>query len=105
MSGILPGTHNVVTGAASATTTAATELIAAPSFGKLAITSLQLGRSDAGQAAMTVTLNDLKSTVLVVPGGPTANNGASVPIVFDTPLMWPPKTNMTFAASTGVNTL
>lgn len=105
MSGMTPDRFPVATGAASVTDTTTTTLIAAPDSGHLCITSLQLGRSDAGQTAITVTLNDTKATVLVLPGGPTANNGASISFVFDSPLVWANRTAMTMKASSGVSTL
>lgn len=103
MSGYLPSYSQSVTGAASATTTAATTLIAAPSMGAICVTSLQLGRTDAGAAAITVALNDPAATVLVVP--PQADGGGIRDIVFDAPIVLPPLTALTFAASAGVTTL
>lgn len=102
MSGILPERHKVAGGAASATDNTAHMLIAAPDLGKLCITSLQLGRTDAGTSAITVTLNDNAATVLVLEN---AGNGRSIPFVFDTPIMLANKTPLTFQASTGVSTL
>ncbi|PWT82901.1 MAG: hypothetical protein C5B58_07400 [Acidobacteria bacterium] len=101
MSGIMPESHQVVNGATSATDTAVHTLIAAPSSGRLAITGLQLGRSDAGNTAITVTLNDISGTQLVVDN---AGNGRSLSFVFDSPLMFSALTAMTFKCSSGVTT-
>lgn len=102
MSGHRVQEHQSVSGAAIATDTGVHTLIAAPSMGKLCITSLQVGRTDAGTTPITVTLNDLAGTVLVIdnPG-----SGRSIPFVFDTPLIWPLKTAATFQSSAGVTTL
>lgn len=102
MSGILPEMHQCLSGAASATDTSTMTVIAAPDTGRLCVTSLQLGRNDAGTTAITVTLNDAKATVLVVPN---SGGGGSVPVVFDTPLILPAKTALTAKASSGVTTL
>ena len=102
MSGYLPSYSQSVVGAASATTTAATTLIAQPSEGAICVASLQLGRTDAGATAITVALNDAVATTLVVP--PLAD-GCQNNAVFDAPLVLPPQTALTFAASAGVTTL
>ena len=103
MSGYLPSHSQLVTGAGSATTTAATILIAQPSGGAICVSSLQLGRTDAGASALVVTLNDTANTALVLP--PQADGGRIRDIVFDAPLLVLPQTALTFQASAGVTTL
>ena len=102
MSGILPPLHQHVNGAASATTTAATTLIAAPSAGRLCVSALQLCRNDAGTTPITITLNDGAGTVL---GLPNAGNGKSDPYVFDAPIILPAKQALTFQASSAITTV
>ena len=102
MSGFNPVDYQTVSGTGSATNTAATTIIAAPSEGCINVASLQLGRTDAGTTPITVTLNDSAGTVLVLDN---AGNGKSIPFVFDVPLVLAAKTALTMAASTGVSTL
>ncbi len=93
----------LVSGAASATGTGATEIIAAPATLKLYITAVQCGRDDAGTTAIRVTFNDSAATVLVLPnsgggGGNNANFTAS-------PLTVAATTHFTFTASAGTTTV
>lgn len=90
-------------GSASATTTGATEIIAAQGSGvKIYVSSMQCGRDDAGTSPITVTFNDTVSTVLVIPN---AGNGDGSNPVFPVPLQVAANTHLTFTASSGVTTL
>jgi hypothetical protein len=93
---------NWVSGSASATSTAQTTVIAAPSANNLYITSLQIGRTDAGTTAISVALNDSATTEVIVPnsGGGGGNN-----MVFNPPLVVAAATALKFTASAGVTTL
>ena len=94
---------NLVSGAASATGTSQTTIIAAPSGPRVNyITAAQCGRSHAGTTAIYVTLNDNALTVIVLPnsGGGGGNN-----IVFTSPLTVPAATALTFAASGSTSTI
>lgn len=103
MSGYLPSYSQLVTGSVSATTSATTTLIAAPSLGAFCMSGLQLGRTDANSNPVVVTLNDLASTPIVVPS-PTSGGGVR-DVVFDAPLLWASTTAVTFQTSLGVTTL
>lgn len=96
-----------VSGAASATGTAATQIIAAPSTGAamptaLFITGVQCGRTDAGTTATFVTFNDTNATILVLPnsGGGGGNNA-----VFNSPISPGPSTKFTFTSSGSISTV
>jgi hypothetical protein len=103
MSGYLPSYSQLVTGAANTTGATTVTLIPAPDMGAICVSSLQLGRTDAGATSITVTLSDVSSTVLVVP--PVANGGGVRDVVFDAPLLLANKAALTFQASAGVSTL
>jgi hypothetical protein len=95
--------ENYVRGAASATGTGATTIIAAQGASvKTYITDLECGRSDAGTSAIIVTFSDAASTVLVIPnsGGGGGNNKT-----FNVPLVTAANTAFTFTAGSGVTTL
>jgi hypothetical protein len=102
MSGILPSIFNVVNGAANVSSTSATTVISAPSEGAVHLTSLQLGRTDNVATAIFVTMNDLNSTPLAVPG---SVGGGVVSYVFDSPLVFANKTAVTVTPSSAVNAL
>jgi hypothetical protein len=98
-----PDKANFVSGAASATDTAAHTIIAAPGAGiKIYVTGVQCSRDDAGTAAMRVTLNDGASTPVLLPnnGGGGGNNP-----VFPTPLIVPAATALQFTPSTSTSTV
>lgn len=96
-----PGT--MLRGHASSTGTGATTVIAAQGSGvKIYVTGIQIGRTDAGTAALTVTLNDTATSVFVVPD---AGNGGGSNVVFDVPLVVAANTALTFTSGTGVTTL
>jgi hypothetical protein len=98
-----PPTSNLVSGEASATTTAQTTIIAAPSSTRrLYIKSVECGRNDAGTTAIIATLNDDAATVVVIPnsGGGGANS-----MSFGSPLTVATATAFKFTASSGVTTL
>lgn len=89
---------DAVRGAASATTTAATTLIAAPSTDQsLYVGAAQFGNTSA--SAATVTLNDTAATVLVVPAG------SAISVVFAPPLKVPIGTALTFKVGANTTTL
>ena len=102
MSGILPTLFQLVSGAGSTSGTGALTLIAAQSGGGMCISSLQLGRTDSGASALTVTLNDTANTVFVLP--PQADGGGVLPLVFDAPLVVSNNTALTVTVSSGVST-
>src|SRR5208282_2283961 len=58
-----PNKSNFQSGAASATGTTQTTVIASPGSNKLYITDVQIGRTDAGTTAISVSLNDTATTV------------------------------------------
>ena len=91
-----PPISNLVSGGASATGTAATTIISAPTkTRRIYVTGAQCGRNDAGTAAIFVTLNDTSSTVLVLPN--SAGGGANN-MVFTSPLTVPAATALTFTS-------
>lgn len=95
--------ENMVRGSASATGTGATTLIAAGGANiKTYVTDVECGRSDAGTAAIIVTLSDSASTILVLPnsGGGGGNNKT-----FNTPLVTAANTALTFTSGTGTTTV
>jgi hypothetical protein len=95
---------NFVFGSGNATNTAATTIIASPGASlRIYVTGVQCGRTDAGTTAIFVTLNDDKSTILVLPnsGGGGGNN-----IAFgDGRITVARGTALTLTASSGVSTL
>lgn len=95
--------ENFVSGKASSTGTGATTVIAAQGASvKLYITSLQVGRNDAGTTAIFITLNDSASTVLVVPNmGGGGGNNITLPI----PLVVAANTAFTFTSSASTTTI
>lgn len=103
MSGYLPSYSQSVQGAASTVSAVATTLIAAPSEGAICVSSLQLGRTDAGAAAITVAFNDLASTIFVLPS--TTSGGGIRDFTFDAPLVCSAQQALTFQASSAVTTL
>ena len=88
-----------VRGSASATGTAATAVLAAPSKGRLYVNAVQVIRTDAGATTIYITLNDSAASVIGIPAG-GGNN-----VVFPTPLQVAALTALTFTASVGVTTL
>jgi hypothetical protein len=95
--------ENMVRGSASATGTGATTIIAAQGSNvKTYITGVQCGRSDAGTSAITITLNDTATSVLVLPntGGGGGNN-----VAFNVPLVTAANTAFTFTASGSTTTV
>jgi hypothetical protein len=98
-----PPTSNLVSGAANATGTSQTTIIAAPTATRrIYVTGAQCGRNDAGTSAIFVTFNDNASTIMVLPnsGGGGGNN-----MVFASPLTVPAATAFTFTASAGTSTV
>lgn len=97
--------ENMVRGAASATGTGATTIIAASGSASLKtyVTDIECGRTDAGTTAIFVTLNDVggtgSGTVLIIPAGGGNNKS------FHVPLVTAANTAFTFTASSGVTTL
>jgi hypothetical protein len=93
---------NFKSGSASATGTAATTIIAAPTAGKLYVGGVQCGRTDSGTSASYVTLNDSASTILVLTnnGGGGGNNQAYSP-----PLIVAAMTALTFTSSASLTTV
>lgn len=102
MGGMRPQENQAVSGSVTASTTAATTLIKAPDMGSIDLFSLQLGRTDTGTAALTITLNDTAATVLVLDNPGT---GRSLPFVFEAPLAFAAGAAVTIQASAGVTTL
>lgn len=95
--------ENYVSGAASATGTGATTIIAAGGSGvKLYITSVQCYRSDAGTTAAYVTLDDGASTIVVLPNG---GGGGGATLTLPIPLVVAANTAFTFTASTSLTTV
>lgn len=95
--------ENMLRGSASTTGTGATTIIAAQGANvKTYITDVECGRSDAGTAAIIVTLSDAAATILVLPnsGGGGGNNKA-----FNVPLVTAANTAFTFTAGTGTTTV
>jgi hypothetical protein len=95
---------NFVFGSGNATNTAATTIIASPGTSlRIYVTGVQCGRNDAGTTAIRVTLNDDKSSVLVLPnaGGGGGNNmdfgEGVITVARGSPL--------TFTASAGTSTV
>jgi hypothetical protein len=98
-----PPISNLVSGSGSATGTGATTIITAPSnTRRIYVTSVQCGRTDAGTAAIRVTLNDNASTPIVLQnaGGGGGNNP-----VFASPLTVPAGTALTFTSSASTSTV
>ena len=94
--------ENYIRGTATSTSTGAVSVIASAGSGlKNYITGVQLGRSDAGTTAITVTFNDSASTVVVLPG---LTGGSTLSIVFPVPLATAAATAFTFTCSSGVTT-
>ncbi len=92
-----------VSGAASSTGNTAVTLIAAPSSQYyIAVRSIHAGRSDAGATAITVLLNDMAGTEIVVPN---AGSGGGNNMSFDPPLQVAKGYALTFTPSAGVTTL
>lgn len=92
--------ENAVRGTTTATDTAAHTVIASAGGSlKNYITGLQLGRTDAGASAITVTCNDSASTVFIVPSGGASN------IVLQTPLVTAAATAFQITSGTSVSTL
>ena len=95
---------NFVFGSGNATNTASTTIIASPGASlRIYVTGVQCGRTDAGTSAIFVTLNDVKSTVLVLPnsGGGGGNNMG----FGDGRITVARGTALTFTASSGVTTV
>jgi hypothetical protein len=93
----------LVSGAASATGTAATTIIAAQGTGvKIYITGVQCGRNDAGTTASTVTFDDGAATTIVLPN---AGSGGINTISFNTPLVVAANTAFTFQSSASITTV
>jgi hypothetical protein len=98
-----PPISNLVSGEASATGTAATTIISAPTkTRRIYVTGAQCSRNDAGTTAIFVTFNDTSSTIAVLPnsGGGGANN-----MVFTSPLTVPTATALTFTSSASTSTV
>lgn len=94
--------ENYVQGSATSTSTGAITVIASAGTGlKNYITSVQLGRSDAGTTPVTITFNDSASTVVVLPG---LTGGSTLPITFPVPLATAAATAFKFTCSSGVTT-
>lgn len=91
--------EQMLRGAASATTTSATTIIAAQGAGiKIYITAIQCFREDAGTTPIHATLNDSASTPIPVPAGA----GSAPP--FPTPLVVAANTALQFTMSSAVTT-
>jgi hypothetical protein len=94
---------NLVSGSGSATNTAATQIIAAPSSTRrIYVTGVQCARNDAGTSAVFVTLNDTSSTVIVLPN---SGGGGGSNMVFASPLTVASATALTFTASGSISTI
>lgn len=93
---------NFVSGSGSTTGGTATTVIAAPHSGRLYITGVNIGRTDAGTTASRVTFNDLGATVIVVPN---SGGGGSVNVIFETPLIVTTTTALTFTSSASLSTV
>ena len=94
---------NLVSGSASATTTSATQIIAAPSATRrIYVTAVQCGRTDAGSSAISVALNDTAATTLVLPN---SGGGGGSNATFSAPLTVPAATALTFAMSSNTSTI
>jgi hypothetical protein len=94
--------ENYVRGTATSTDTGAHSVIASAGGSlKNYITGIQLGRTDAGTTAITVTFNDSASTVVVLPG---LTGGATTNFSFHVPLATAAATAFTFTCSSGVTT-
>jgi hypothetical protein len=98
-----PPPSNLVSGEASATGTAATRIIAAPTnTRRLYICSAACGRNDAGTTAIFVTFNDTSSTVMVLPN---SGGGGGNSVVFASPLTVATATAFTFTSSANTTTV
>jgi hypothetical protein len=94
---------NLVSGSASATTTAATQIIAAPSATRrIYVTAIECGRTDTGSSAISVALNDNATTTLVLPN---SGGGGGSNATFSAPLTVPAATALTFAMSSNTSTI
>jgi len=89
-------------GSVSTGSTTAVTVIAAPGASVRLYGWIECGRTDAGTAAVTVTLNDVAGTILVIPNtsGGGGNNYAP-PI----PLQWGINSAITIAVSTATTTM
>lgn len=95
--------ENFVSGAASATTTSSTVIVASAGAGlKNYITSLQCGRSDAGTTSVVIAFNDLATTSVVIPNG---GGGGGTNISFPVPLRTSASTSFNFTAATSISTV
>jgi hypothetical protein len=94
---------NLVSGSASATTTSAAQIIAAPAATRrIYVAAVQCGRSDTGSSAISVALNDNATTTLVLPN---SGGGGGSNATFSVPLTVPAATALTFAASGNTSTI
>lgn len=95
---------NFVSGSGNATSTGATTIIASPGSNlRLYVTGVQCGRTDAGTSAIFVTLNDDKSTILVLPN--SGGGGGNSMALGDGRITVARGTALTFTASSGVTTV
>ena len=95
--------ENMVRGAASATGTGATTVIASAGGSlKNYITDVECGRTDAGSTAAYVTFNDSASTILVLPNG---GGGGGNNKTFNVPIVTAAATAFTFTSSASITTV
>jgi len=95
---------NLVSGSGNATNTAATTIIASPGSNlRIYVTGVQCGRNDTGTTAIRVTLNDDKSSVLVLPN--SGNGGGNNMEFGDGVITVARGTALTFTAASGVTTV
>lgn len=94
--------ENMIRATATASSTAAVTLIGAQGAGvKTYVTNIECGRTDTGTTAMTLTLSDAQSTVLIIPnngGGGGNNYNLTIPLVTAA------NTTLSFTPGTAVNT-
>lgn len=97
-----PNKANFLSGSGSQTGTTITTIITAPSAGKVYVTDVQCGRTDAGSSSDYVTFNDAAATIMVLPnsGGGGGNN-----MHFTTPLTVAATTAFRFTPNAGVSTI
>lgn len=95
---------NYVFGTGSGTDTAAHTIISSPGTSlRIYVTGVQCARTDAGTTAIFLTLNDDKSSVIVLPN---AGNGGGNNMSFGAGVITVARgTALTFTASSGVSTV
>ena len=87
------------TGVATSSTTAITVISAGAAGLKTYVKSMQCGRTDAGTTSIILTLNDSKSSILIIPAG-----GGTNPI-FEIPIQTAAATAFTFTSGTSVSSV